>query len=314
MTAMPYFSVIIPLYNREKVLSQTLDSLKRQTFHDFEVIIVDDASTDNSLELALRYDMPNKKILKNEVNSERCVSRNRGIEAAEGKYICFLDSDDVFLSDHLQTFYDTILRSEQPKAMLFTNSYLKLPEGETKKKLVPELGRQNVFAYLLKYTPNPARVCIEKSILDELKFDVNIPGLEDLDLWLHIAAKYPIIHIPEYTNVYCLYEDSYTLGDVKRHEKELSFFRYIFKKPTLRKLLPAASKNRLLSMCHYHLAVNANKNGQRMKMYAHTFRSFFLYPGGYNHRTNKPLFVMCLYNFPVLGKLLQKVMEKKSTN
>ncbi|HNX90211.1 MAG TPA: hypothetical protein PKH58_14135, partial [Paludibacteraceae bacterium] len=133
-------------------------------------------------------------------------------------------------------------------------------------------------------------------------------------LWLHIAAKYPIIHIPEYTNVYCLYEDSYTLGDVKRHEKELSFFRYIFKKPTLRKLLPAASKNRLLSMCHYHLAVNANKNGQRMKMYAHTFRSFFLYPGGYNHRTNKPLFVMCLYNFPVLGKLLQKVMEKKSTN
>lgn len=312
MTAMPYFSVIIPLYNREKVLSQTLDSLKRQTFHDFEVIIVDDASTDNSLELALRYDMPNKKILKNEVNSERCVSRNRGIEAAEGKYICFLDSDDVFLPDHLQTFYNNLIQLSLPKAMLFTNSYLKLPEGETEKKPVPELGRQNVFAYLLKYTPNPARVCIEKSILDELKFDVNIPGLEDLDLWLHIAAKYPVVHIPEYTNVYCLYEDSYTLGDVKRYEKELSFFRYIFKKPALRKLLPTASKNRLLSMCHYHLAVKSDQNHSISKMYTHAFRSFFLYPKGYNGKTNKPLFVMCLYNFPIFGRLFKSAKRKMS--
>lgn len=309
---MPYFSVIIPLYNREKVLPRTLDSLRDQVFRDFEVIIIDDASTDNSLEVAVHYDLPNKIIIENMVNSERCVSRNRGLEAASGKYVCFLDSDDVFLPNHLQTFHDHILKMNEPRAMFFTNSFLKLPEGETQKKLVPKLDNQNVFAYLLHYTPNPARVCIEKTIFDELNFDTNIPGLEDLDLWLHIAARHPIVHIPEYTNVYCLYNDSYTLGDVKRYEKELSYFRYIFKKPSLRKLLPAASKKRLLSMCNYHMAVSANKNGQVLKMYSHAFQSFFLYPQGYNHRTNKPLFVMCLYNLPVFGKLLQKVMAKKS--
>jgi len=306
---MPYFSIIIPLYNREKVLPRTLDSIKNQIFRDFEVIIIDDASTDNSLEVAVHYDLANKIIIENVVNSERCVSRNRGLEAASGKYICFLDSDDVFLPDHLQTFYDHILKMNEPKAMFFTNSFLKLPEGETQKKLVPQLDTQNVFAYLLHFTPNPARVCIEKSIFDELNFDINIPGLEDLDLWLHIAAKYPIVHIPEYTSVYCLYNDSYTLGDVKRYEKELSYFQYIFKKPALRKLLPVASKNRLLSMCHYHLAVSANENGQDMKMYSHAFHSFFLYPSGYNQRTIKPLFVMCLYKFPILGKLIKMIKK-----
>lgn len=309
MIATPYFSVIIPLYNREKVLPRTLESLRDQVFQDFEVIIIDDASTDNSLEVAVHYDLPNKIIIENVVNSERCVSRNRGLEAASGKYICFLDSDDVFLPNHLQTFYDHILKMSEPRVMFFTNSFLKLPEGETQKKLVPQLGNQNVFAYLLHYTPNPARVCIEKSIIDELNFDINIPGLEDLDLWLHIAAKYPIVHIPEYTSVYCLYNDSYTLGDVKRYEKELSYFRYIFKKPTLRKLLPTASKNRLLSMCHYHLAVKSDENHMISKMYAHAFRCFLLYPKGYNGKTNKPLFVMCLYNFPILGKLI-KMMKK----
>ena len=96
----PFFSVIIPVYNRAKRLPYVLQSLKEQTFQDFEVIVVDDCSTDNSLEVAQRFDMPNMRVLHNEQNRERCYTRNRGIEEARGKYICFLDSDDYHLPNH----------------------------------------------------------------------------------------------------------------------------------------------------------------------------------------------------------------------
>ena len=89
---MLFFSVIIPVYNRAHRLPYVLESLKKQTFQDFETIIIDDASTDASYQVAVDYDIPNKVVLKNGKNSERCISRNRGIEVARGQYICFIDS------------------------------------------------------------------------------------------------------------------------------------------------------------------------------------------------------------------------------
>src|SRR5574344_408828 len=113
---MRFFSIIIPLYNREARITRTLDSLCSQTFQDFETIIVDDASTDNSYNVALAYELQNKTVIRNEKNSERCVTRNRGIEIAQGQYICFLDSDDYHLPTHLQTLYNAIQEKQFPQA------------------------------------------------------------------------------------------------------------------------------------------------------------------------------------------------------
>lgn len=306
----PFFSIIIPIYNREKQLLKTLDSVKNQTFTDYEVILIDDASTDNSYQICMNYEIQNKIVIRNEQNSERCVSRNKGIEKANGKYICFLDSDDTFLPNHLQTFYDAIIAHKYPKAMFFTNSYIEDEYGNKRNKEVPDFQVQNVFAYLLKYTPNPARVCVERSIFETIKFDPAIPGIEDLDAWLHIAKSHQIIHIPKYTNVYFVHSESYTKGDTKRHEKELQFFTYMFQKEAIKNSLPSLSKRRLLSNSHYHLAVKADELRQRKIFYKHAYKSFFLYPKGYNNQIPKSLFVMSLYNLPLLGRLGQFVYRK----
>lgn len=96
---MPRFSVIIPCYNASSVIKRGLEALNNQTYKDFEVIIVDDCSTDNSCEVVntcIEEMAIPIRLLKNEVNSGPGFSRNQGIKAAQGKYLCFLDSDDYF--------------------------------------------------------------------------------------------------------------------------------------------------------------------------------------------------------------------------
>ncbi len=105
-------SVIIPMYNTEFYLSECLDSLVNQTIKNFEVIIVDDGSTDKSLEIAEMYKSKlNLNIIKQE-NQGASAARNNGMTHAKGKYIAFMDSDDVFATDALENMYNTINKNK----------------------------------------------------------------------------------------------------------------------------------------------------------------------------------------------------------
>jgi len=151
-------------------------------------------------------------------------------------------------------------------------------------------------------------VAIAASILKDEKFDPAIPGLEDLELWLRISLRFPVYQIKERTIIYNSHIESYTIGDTKRYEKELKYFKYIFDKKIYSRQLPIKSKKRLLSMCHFHLAVKANNENQKSKTYIHAVKSFVLYPKGYNGKTNKILFVMCLYSLPLLGNVFKSLI------
>ena len=99
------FSVIIPLYNKERFLSATLDSVKLQTFKDFEVIIVDD-----SLNKAIVFEQDKRFKVYTKLNGGVSDARNFGIEKAAGKYICFLDADDIWEKTYLQEVYRLICK------------------------------------------------------------------------------------------------------------------------------------------------------------------------------------------------------------
>jgi glycosyltransferase involved in cell wall biosynthesis len=99
-SAQPFFSVVIPLYNRRDVIQATLQSVLAQTEQDFEIIVVDDGSTDNPAEVIQALHDPRIKYLRQE-NKGASAARNTGIKAAQGHFIAFLDSDDVFLPHHL---------------------------------------------------------------------------------------------------------------------------------------------------------------------------------------------------------------------
>ena len=113
------FSVIVPTFNRAKLLKQTIKSVLKQQYQSWELIIVDDGSTDETKEVVFSFDDPRICYFYQE-NKERSAARNLGIHQAKGQYICFLDDDDYFLPDHLEIIAQRIKKVGYPVAIFRT--------------------------------------------------------------------------------------------------------------------------------------------------------------------------------------------------
>ena len=97
-------SIIVPVYNVETYLEECLDSIQNQTYTDFEVLLVNDGSTDGSKAICERYCQTDKRFrLMNQTNQGQSVARNNGVTASTGEFIAFVDSDDIILSNYLET-------------------------------------------------------------------------------------------------------------------------------------------------------------------------------------------------------------------
>jgi glycosyltransferase involved in cell wall biosynthesis len=312
---MPFFSIIIPTYNRAHSIRKAIESVLKQTFQNFEIIIIDDASTDNTKETI--EEIVDQRIIyyRNEINQERCISRNKGIELAQGEYICFLDSDDYHLPNHLQTIYDEIEKNNFNKAFYFVNAWNETEEGERSERTCPDFPQthpqsqpqskphpqpqsqshlhphpQSFYTYFLRYTVNPQRWAVHHSIFEKVKFDPDVVICEDMDTSLRIVAKqYAIVQIKERTTVYVAASDSFTYGDKNKWEKELFYLKRIFNKNELKGLLQKKEMNRLLSMCYFNLSQKTFKEKLKIKTLIYSLKSFFLCPKGYNGKTNKIL-------------------------
>ncbi|NLR92501.1 glycosyltransferase family 2 protein [Flammeovirga agarivorans] len=120
MNNSPFFSIIIPCYNRANFIKKTLESVLIQDFNNFEIIIVDDGSFDNTKEIIDSFGDSKLRYYWKE-NEERGEARNFGIRKAKGKYIVFLDSDDIMLSNHLKILYNNIINNQ--KYIFFATKY-----------------------------------------------------------------------------------------------------------------------------------------------------------------------------------------------
>lgn len=300
------FSVIIPLYNRERTIRKAIESVLNQSCQDFELIIVDDCSTDNSAQIVQSFMLSDSRIkyIKNETNQERCISRNNGIQLATGKYICFLDSDDYHLPNHLETFYKRIQLEQFPKGFFFSSSWNETEDGIRSERTCPPVRNLNMYHYFLNYTVNPQRWCVENTVAKTILFDHQIVICEDLDFSLRIVEKgYPIFQILDRTTVYVAAVDSFTHGDSNKWEKELFYLKRIFSKPSLKKCLPRKDVNRLYSICYYFLAQKYFFKKMRFKTIKYSFLSITLYPRGYKTRIFKDLIVMIFKSIFYLLKL-----------
>lgn len=127
---MPRFSVIIPLYNKENYIAGTIASVLNQTFSDFELIIVNDCATDNSLEIAQTIKDPRIQIIQHSVNKGLSASRNTGIKKAQSDFVAFLDADDLWKPTYLEKI--DFLITNFPEASLFATKYeVLLSNGKT---------------------------------------------------------------------------------------------------------------------------------------------------------------------------------------
>jgi glycosyltransferase involved in cell wall biosynthesis len=295
MTNYPFFSVIIPIYNREAKIKKAIESILNQEFQDFEIIVIDDCSSDRSCEVVLSIPDERIRLIKNKSNVERCETRNKGIQLTKGKYVCFLDSDDYHLPNHLQLLYQKIQKHNEPKAFFFTNSWNETEGGIRSERTCPSIKGIDLYTYFLKYTVNPQRWAVERSLANEILFDTNVLICEDMDFSLRVVqANYPIYQVNERTTVYVAASDSFTHGDPQKWEKELFYLKRIFAKENLK--LPKNETNRLLSMCYFHLARKNFTLQNNWKAIHHSIRSFLLFPKGYNGKTQKDILIMILYS------------------
>ncbi|NUY81225.1 glycosyltransferase family 2 protein [Flavobacterium sp. MAH-1] len=211
-------SVVIPLFNKGRHIKKTLQSALAQTFEDFELIVVNDGSTDESESEVLALTDARIRYFKTE-NQGVSAARNFGISKSQGELIAFLDADDWWKPWHLQKLSE--LFSDFGQAGLFCMNYVR-SYSETKNRVPKFIGLPEEFpwrgivpdffhsSYIDRIAWTSA-VAVPKKILDEIgNFDENITlgAGEDLDLWIRIALKYPVAFDSEYSAYHNLSADN----------------------------------------------------------------------------------------------------------
>jgi glycosyltransferase involved in cell wall biosynthesis len=202
----PYFSVIIPTYNRADFIGQTIASVLKQDFEDFELIIVDDGSTDNTKEVVAGIEDKRIRYYKKE-NAERGAARNFGAKKAGGEYLNFLDSDDLLNDNHLSTAYKII---QEEKSLLFALHYNLSVNGKIKKaNYLPVKKVVNESLVKVGNFLSCNAVFIHSQIFKENNFNEKraLAGSEDYELWLRLASRYSIYYYPKITSTIVFHED-----------------------------------------------------------------------------------------------------------
>lgn len=192
----PRVSVIIPTFNRRWALDRAVTSVLRQTFTEFELIVVDDGSDDGTSDLLQNY--VSQVITLRQPNRGVSAARNLGIKAAKGELISFLDSDDLWLPEKLQR--QTAFFDQHPEALICQTEEIWIRNG---KRVNPKKCHQKPEGMIFEQSlalclVSPSAVMLKKRLLDETGlFDEDLPACEDYDLWLRIAWKYPVHRIDE---------------------------------------------------------------------------------------------------------------------
>ncbi|MBW2591027.1 MAG: glycosyltransferase [Deltaproteobacteria bacterium] len=190
----PLVSVIIPTYNRGWILKEAIDSVLSQDFDDFELIVVDDGSTDNTQDILDGY--ARDIIVLRQGNRGVSAARNAGIASASGLFIAFLDSDDLWLPGKLSRQVDYF--NSNPNALICQTEELWIRNG---KRVNPKNRHKKFSGMIFKQSlplciVSPSAVMLKKSLLDKTGvFDESLPACEDYDLWLRISCKYPVLLI-----------------------------------------------------------------------------------------------------------------------
>ena len=187
----PLVSVIIPTYSRGWILEEALDSVLSQDFQDYELIVVDDGSTDNTREILAGYG--NEITVLRQVNKGVSAARNRGIAEAAGRLIAFLDSDDLWLPQKLSRQVDFF--NSHPEALISQTEEIWIRNGirvnpkDRHRKPSGMIFERSLGLCLV----SPSAVMIRKALFDAVGvFDESLPACEDYDLWLRISCRYPV--------------------------------------------------------------------------------------------------------------------------
>jgi glycosyltransferase involved in cell wall biosynthesis len=192
MTNNPFFSIVIPTYNRAGFIRKTIESVLAQSFQDFEIIVVDDGSTDNT-ETVVKSILSAKVHYHKKENAERAAARNFGAKISNGRYVNFLDSDDVVYTHHLQVAREFIAHHEGVE--IFHLGYdIKDEHGTLLRSVtnIQSINKQILSGNILSC--NGVFVAKGIIIINQFNEERSLSSLEDWELWIRMSARYSFLH------------------------------------------------------------------------------------------------------------------------
>ncbi|MEB3831297.1 glycosyltransferase [Phormidium sp. CCY1219] len=275
---MPLISVIIPVFNGEKTIKQTVNSVFSQSFTDVQLIIINDGSTDSTLSILSTLKDPRIQVF-SYPNAGVAASRNRGIAQAKGEYISFLDADDLWTADKLEAQFKALQDNPQAAVAYSWTDYI----DEHNQFLCPGSHitmNGDVYAKLLfkNFIENGSNPLIQRGALTEVGgFDESLPPAEDWDMWLRLAARYRFVAVPRPQILYRMSADSNSANIAKMEAQGLKVLQRAFaeapeslqplKKPSIANFYqyltfralegnPSRQENLTAARCFWNVAIN----------------------------------------------------------
>jgi len=235
---MPKVTIITASYNYEKYIGETIESVMAQTFTDWEMLVIDDGSKDNSIEVISEYARKDNRIKlithPNNENKGLVSTLQTGIAKAEGEYIAFVESDDRIKSDYLEKklkyfekypdtgFIYNDIETFGAECSIKRRMYFELIKGYWKKHNYPHnIGE---ILYIRNYIPTFSCVMLKKELFDDLNWDSPYMACIDWWLWVQISQKTEFYFIPECLTLWRLHKDSYLNRSRKNCEDKVMKF------------------------------------------------------------------------------------------
>ncbi|RLC39556.1 MAG: glycosyl transferase [Candidatus Nealsonbacteria bacterium] len=262
----PTVSVIIPTYNRAHLIGRAIQSVLDQTYQDFEIIVVDDASTDNTKEVVKSFGDKRIKYLRLRENSgSSAAPKNTAIKITKGKYIALLDSDDEWLPEKLEKQIQ-LFKNSKKKNLGFVGCNVLVVDEQTNKRYEYKTPKyKNVFQRLLEndFIWSSSSVMVKKSVIDNVGlFDESLKNANDWEMWIRIAQKYDFDFVDE-----PLFKYYWHGGNITRtagNLKKIQYKEYILiKHKNLYKKHPKAYSITLRNIGTAYLLNNDLKNARK---------------------------------------------------
>ncbi|MED0988001.1 glycosyltransferase family 2 protein [Bacillus paramycoides] len=225
-------SVVIPTYNRSKLIKRTIDSVLAQTYTNFELVIVDDASTDNTEDVINEYKDSRIKFIRLHENSKGTKPRNIGIQASKGAYIALLDSDDEWLPNKLEKQLEFLMKFNDDNMVCFTDVILKGTNKTTYSKNRKIFENEDILEYIFlgKNWVQTSTYMFSSKLGKQTLFNPTLQKHQDWDFCLRLkknGAKF--MNLSEYLTVYYLDDREGRIGNNLKYKQSLAWLNSVSK-------------------------------------------------------------------------------------
>lgn len=283
-------SIVVPTYNRSRLIKRCVENLREQTYPDYEILVIDDGSTDGTDSVMENLTDSVVRYYRLEKNQGACAARNKGVELAKGDYIAFQDSDDLWEKDKLEK---QMAYLKEKKLDVVFCSMQQIKDGKAR-FVVPEafVPSDRIFSKLCNTSFISTQMLLgKKECFEKEPFDPAMPRLQDYDIMLRLSQKYRIGHLPEVLVSQYVCEDSIS-NNKEKYRKAV-------------KLL--AEKYRDIPEFIYQLYL---ENGYRNYYAEYGFNSKALFRRAWREKKTVKAFLLCLIPDFILRPYVRKMHGK----